>query len=384
MRGQRVAQAVGLGVAVAMLTAGIAGCKLVSTPIDAGRVVTAVSRPTSLLVLILGGTSGQVHTAFRDAVLSTVRPGEHVVVVGPSGTSLGLFTAPAPPAMPGPVFPQAPPRGATSFQQARYEKIRSQAVTALRHDRRLLRARQQRALAGWGNRLVAVAWSAAVRQPAQPLNLTRSTGEAMTDLAALEQAGLQFGRREAMVLVDVSGQASPSAALDVALAGVTTAVTGIADSTEDAAWQAALLQAGARTVYALPGAANSLLPALVDNALAGHAAAQVDEVALSYGPAQYALPPTATPSLDLLLRLLTVTYPRATASINGYTDSIPVPGGNLELSWRRADAVLAWLVGHGIAASRLQAIGHGASDPVAPNMPGGQPLNRRVVVIVWP
>lgn len=90
------------------------------------------------------------------------------------------------------------------------------------------------------------------------------------------------------------------------------------------------------------------------------------------------------PSLRHLLRLLAVSYPGASATIDGYTDNIAVPGGNLTLSWKRAVAVLNWLVRHGIAADRLQAIGHGSADPLAPNRPGGQPLNRRVVVIITP
>jgi outer membrane protein OmpA-like peptidoglycan-associated protein len=105
---------------------------------------------------------------------------------------------------------------------------------------------------------------------------------------------------------------------------------------------------------------------------------------LHYGPAQYALPPSALPSLRRLLALLAITYPTATATINGYTDDVPTPGGNLLLSWRRAQTVLAWLVDHGIAGYRLQATGYGPADPVAPNKATGQPLNRRVVVIISP
>jgi flagellar motor protein MotB len=37
-----------------------------------------------------------------------------------------------------------------------------------------------------------------------------------------------------------------------------------------------------------------------------------------------------------------------------------------------------------VGASRLQAVGFGDTDPVAPNTPDGQPLNRRVVVIIDP
>ncbi len=92
----------------------------------------------------------------------------------------------------------------------------------------------------------------------------------------------------------------------------------------------------------------------------------------------------ALPQLRRLLSLLTATDPNATATIDGFTDSLPTPGGNLQLSQRRAEAVLTWLAANGVAASRLQAVGFGDTDPVAPNTPDGQPLNRRVVVIIDP
>ena len=97
-----------------------------------------------------------------------------------------------------------------------------------------------------------------------------------------------------------------------------------------------------------------------------------------------ALQPAAIPQLRQLLRLLTVAYPQAVATIDGYTDDLPVPGGNLTLSRLRARTVQAWLVANGVSASRLQSIGFGDADPVAPNTPQGQPLNRRVVVVIDP
>jgi flagellar motor protein MotB len=62
-----------------------------------------------------------------------------------------------------------------------------------------------------------------------------------------------------------------------------------------------------------------------------------------FGLGQYTLAPAALPQLRRLLHLLTVTYPGATASIDGYTDNVLAPGGNLQLSQRRAAAVLSWL-----------------------------------------
>jgi outer membrane protein OmpA-like peptidoglycan-associated protein len=85
-----------------------------------------------------------------------------------------------------------------------------------------------------------------------------------------------------------------------------------------------------------------------------------------------------------LLYLLTVRYPSATVTINGYTDNLPVPGGNLRLSELRAQEVADWLIAHGVAAARLQAFGYGDTDAVAPNTSHGQPLNRRVVVVIDP
>ena len=49
-----------------------------------------------------------------------------------------------------------------------------------------------------------------------------------------------------------------------------------------------------------------------------------------------------------------------------------------------SSSVQEWLITHGIAASRLQAFGYGETDPLAPNTTSGQPLNRRVVVVIDP
>ena len=53
-----------------------------------------------------------------------------------------------------------------------------------------------------------------------------------------------------------------------------------------------------------------------------------------------------------------------TVTITGYTDRIRSDAYNLELSQRRADAVKAYLVGKGVAASRLIASGKGKANPV--------------------
>lgn len=65
--------------------------------------------------------------------------------------------------------------------------------------------------------------------------------------------------------------------------------------------------------------------------------------------------------------------------IVGHTDSVGSDAYNQALSQRRADAVQAYLINRGIAASRLSSEGMGESMPVAPNdTDEGRYQNRRV------
>jgi outer membrane protein OmpA-like peptidoglycan-associated protein len=372
------------GVSCAFLLAALAGCQLAPTPHPTARSVAASRTPTSLLTLIVGSRSAQGHAALRDAVLGTARMGERLLVLNGTGRELGYFAAPAPPTLPGPAFPTSLPADATSFQRAAHDKSLATARATLRRDQGLLQRRARQALRAWADGAVAAAWSTGGRFSAQPPSLQRAVAAAVADIATLQQAGLRFGDRNALAIIDVGAVAPSPVPIDAAADGMTVVLSGVPDSASDAAWQADLLQAGASRVYVLPDVADDLLPGLISAALDGRDGIRFSVTRLTYGPAQYAVPPSAAPALESLLRLLTVTYPDASASINGYTDTVPVPGGNQALSWRRANAVLQWLVGHGVAADRLDAVGHGSADPVAPNTPAGQPLNRRVEVIVWP
>jgi OOP family OmpA-OmpF porin len=77
-------------------------------------------------------------------------------------------------------------------------------------------------------------------------------------------------------------------------------------------------------------------------------------------------------------------YPDATAVIEGHTDNVGAPEKNMELSQRRAQSVVTYLVGgFPIAPSRLTAVGYGDTRPLADNRTEeGKRLNRRIGAVI--
>lgn len=69
--------------------------------------------------------------------------------------------------------------------------------------------------------------------------------------------------------------------------------------------------------------------------------------------------------------------------IEGYTDSTGPEAYNQDLSYRRALAVRDYLIGRGVEADRVRAVGRGEANPVASNATeAGRAANRRVELIV--
>ncbi|MEM9191313.1 MAG: OmpA family protein, partial [Myxococcota bacterium] len=69
--------------------------------------------------------------------------------------------------------------------------------------------------------------------------------------------------------------------------------------------------------------------------------------------------------------------------IQGHTDNSGSRQHNMDLSQRRAEAVRTWLVTHGVAATRLTAVGHGPDRPLVPNItPANRARNRRVQFVI--
>jgi outer membrane protein OmpA-like peptidoglycan-associated protein len=97
--------------------------------------------------------------------------------------------------------------------------------------------------------------------------------------------------------------------------------------------------------------------------------------------------PKAIPELEKVATILK-SYPKASCTIEGYTDRKGSDPYNQNLSERRADSVKNWLLAKG-ATNPMTTRGWGAAKPVAPNTlpdardnPDGRQKNRRVEIVV--
>jgi outer membrane protein OmpA-like peptidoglycan-associated protein len=365
---------------------GIVGCGLIKVLPGATVQIRVPAAEPSVLVLILDPASPTAVAAARNLLVGTARLGEHLVVLDDrSGAILASSTAPLASAITLDGRPAALPPDPTPFQQARYHRAFNHYKAAIRDAQARLSHHEQLRLAAWAGSVgAAISRPTTTQIEQQARGIPWALSAALADISSLEQIGLGLGSRKVILIFGTEGTpAVPPTNLPGGLQGTTVVAAGFpSNGTEQAAWQASLLRLGASRVALLTPASGGQLPAVVKEGLDGAITDTLSHILFGLG--QYKLREAASPALHYLLHLLTVSYPRATASINGYTDDLPAPGSNLELSRRRASAVQAWLIAHGVASSRLQAIGHGDADPIAPNLPAGQPLNRRVVIVINP
>lgn len=93
-----------------------------------------------------------------------------------------------------------------------------------------------------------------------------------------------------------------------------------------------------------------------------------------------AIRPDAEPALNQI-RLALAERSEMSVTIEGHTDSDASDDYNLDLSRRRAEAVVNWLVEKGANAGKIAAVGKGEAEPIADNeTSAGKASNRRVEV----
>ena len=108
------------------------------------------------------------------------------------------------------------------------------------------------------------------------------------------------------------------------------------------------------------------------------------ELQLEFGYDQTVIRPQYYSQLDVIATVLT-RHANATAVIEGHADRRAKSNAkyNQELSEKRANSVLAYLVSKGIQSQRLKAAGFGYTRPkVRPDLVNGNPENRRVEVLI--
>jgi outer membrane protein OmpA-like peptidoglycan-associated protein len=102
---------------------------------------------------------------------------------------------------------------------------------------------------------------------------------------------------------------------------------------------------------------------------------------IHFATAQATIQPDSEQTLGEIVKLM-MASPELKLRIEGYTDNVGQAASNQTLSEKRAQAVVAWLAGHGIAAARLSAKGFGQTNPVGDNSTEeGRAKNRRVELV---
>jgi outer membrane protein OmpA-like peptidoglycan-associated protein len=93
---------------------------------------------------------------------------------------------------------------------------------------------------------------------------------------------------------------------------------------------------------------------------------------------KYELEPRSRTELNRLIEFMRQ-YQDVQIEVSGHTDNVGTDAANLQLSERRAQAVVAYLTAHGVQAARLRAKGYGAARALGPNdSDASRRLNRRI------
>jgi outer membrane protein OmpA-like peptidoglycan-associated protein len=99
---------------------------------------------------------------------------------------------------------------------------------------------------------------------------------------------------------------------------------------------------------------------------------------ITFDTGKATIKPSSFSTLDKAVAVLKQ-FPELKLAIEGHTDDVADDAFNLKLSQERADSVRSYLLGKGIEASRLRAVGYGETRPKADNKTSsGRALNRRI------
>lgn len=333
----------------------------------------------SALVAVLDGPASE--SALAGLVTATARLREDLTVLqaGAPPRSVLSSAAPAPPVVVVPGRPAGPGKGATSYLSAQY-------VSRLKHWRGVVAAGRQAeaakargAVAAWlGGLGLRGKTGRLADSPGTAASLAAESADAASALADLEEGnGNVFGAHRVLVLyaADLAGRLPAGE-----LAGDTVIVVTpfLPTAAAASAAQADLLTAGAAQAAVVgPEVTGAQLAALVSASLRDGPGHEFVSPPVLFANASAALSSRAIGQLTALLPRLR--RAGVTAVINGFASISGTAAMNYTLSYNRAWAVAAFIEAHGVPATSLIIVGHGAGHPTGS---GTSDLNRRVTVVV--
>ena len=383
-RTPRAAATCGL-VALIGLLLGVSGCTLNARKQAASHVtVTERIVHSAFVAVVFGASAGP---SLEKLVAATARPGEDVDVLRAGSTATVLVAASSPPparvVVPG--RPAAPGAAATPFQQAEYHRSFARWRGEVTSATQTVAAQTKAALGAWASALGITNKMSHLSGPARLPNTAKPPGSlaaecnvAASALAGLDNvAGGSFGDRRVVLLYPASLDGTLPAG-ELTADDVILVTPFLPSAAAISAAQASLLAAGAARATILGPESTAaqlsqivtlgLSQKVVTETLSGAALFANDSAQLAPGAARV-LTPVIVPLREA----------GAAAVINGYASTPGSSEANYLLSYARATAVAAFLEAHGISASSLDIIGHGAADLTAAGPSGA---NRRVVVVI--
>ena len=212
---------------------------------------------------------------------------------------------------------------------------------------------------------------------ANPNSLGHECKLAASALAGLEQTGDRFGGRRVILLYAPNLRGFPRPA-ELAGDDVIVITSHLPSATRASTAQAKLLDAGAASATILgPEATPAVIAQLVTAGLSQKTVPESLSGSVQFTGRGTALLPGAHRVLMPLIAALR--QPGAVAVINGYAYTAGSADSDYKLSLARAAAVARFFENHGIPASSLIVVGHGASRLVTPRPAA---TNGRVLVVI--
>src|SRR6266478_5978795 len=251
----------------------LSGCRLdpPRPPQSARALYLPVSQP-SVFMIIADEDSLPAMRATGALVEGTTRPGERVVILSARGGAVLVSAfAPPPPSGQVPAPPASLARHPTSFQKARHAQAVQHYQGEVFRARQALQRQERANLATWARSVAARVDAQAVPRVSHEVNMTADLSAAATDLASMREAGTGYIAGAVIAIIGVSQAAAQLTPTTLADLQGTTVVVGNFPGTisEQAAWQASLLQAGAARAVILAPATDDQLASVVEQSLDG-------------------------------------------------------------------------------------------------------------------